>query len=191
MLGQLRSAPNQLTLLRLLFVPFIATMVVDNRFQWAFWLLILAGVSDAFDGWLARKLNQRTQLGQYLDPIADKLLLGTMFLVLSSTGRIPWKITIFVFSRDVCILLICGVLYVTTSLRDFRPSILGKLNTVAQVFTVLLVVLDEFTTPEWIGVARHVGYWTVFSLTVLSAVHYVILVGQRLMTADEKSVAAS
>jgi cardiolipin synthase (CMP-forming) len=89
MLGQLKSAPNQLTLLRLVFIPFIASAILDRQFKLAFILFVLAGLSDGLDGVLARAMNQRTMLGQYLDPIADKLLLSTMFLVLSFANHIP------------------------------------------------------------------------------------------------------
>src|SRR5207237_5065102 len=76
---QLRSAPNQLTLLRLIFIPFVVISVVEDRYGWALALFVLAGLSDALDGLLARVLKQKTALGQYLDPIADKLLLSTLF----------------------------------------------------------------------------------------------------------------
>ncbi len=92
----------------------------------------------ASDGVLARKLHQQTVLGQYLDPIADKLLMSTMFLVLSIEHMIPWKYTVVVFSRDVSMLLVSGVLFIIVGLRDFRPSIFGKANTSAQVFSHLL-----------------------------------------------------
>src|SRR5215469_18409458 len=81
--NQFWTAPNQLTLLRLIFIPFVITNVLDDNWKWALGLLVFAGLSDALDGWLARTLNQRTLLGQYLDPIADKLLLSSLFLVLS------------------------------------------------------------------------------------------------------------
>jgi cardiolipin synthase (CMP-forming) len=143
-------------------------------------LFVLAGISDGLDGLLARWLQQRTRLGQYLDPIADKLLLSTMFLVLSSTHKIPWKFTILVFSRDVGILVVCAVVYSTTTLRDFSPSIYGKANTLAQVATLLLVLVDEVRPePAW-TVAKTAGLWVTFALTLISWLHYTWLVGYRL-----------
>src|SRR5881227_2233093 len=106
MLKQLRATPNQLTLLRLIIIPFIAIAVVDGRFGWALSLFVVAGISDGLDGYLARRLDQRTTLGQYLDPIADKLLLSTMFIVLAVAHKLPWKLTILVFSRDLGILIV-------------------------------------------------------------------------------------
>ncbi len=104
MKNQFWTAPNQITLLRLLFIPFVIITVFDGHWTWALGLLLAAGLSDALDGLLARALNQKTLLGQYLDPIADKLLLSSLFLVLSFVRKIPWKYTILVFSRDFCVL---------------------------------------------------------------------------------------
>ena len=105
MIRQLLTAPNQLTLLRLIFIPFIVIFVLDQEWGWALGLFVLAGLTDNLDGLLARLLKQKTVLGQYLDPIADKLLLSTLFLVLSFAGKIPWKFTVLVFSRDVGIVV--------------------------------------------------------------------------------------
>ena len=122
-LSQLLTAPNQLTLLRMMFLPFIVINLVGSHYSWALVLFVLAGLSDGLDGLLARTLKQQTTLGQYLDPIADKLLLSTMFLVLSILHKIPWKFTVLVFSRDISILCASAVLYAIAGLRDFRPSL--------------------------------------------------------------------
>src|SRR5437660_1604872 len=97
----------------MVFLPFIVNSLVDNHYRTAMILFILAGLSDGLDGFLARTLHQQSMLGQYLDPIADKLLLSTMFLVLSILHKIPWKFTVLVFSRDVSILGVGTVLYAT------------------------------------------------------------------------------
>ena len=128
-LSQIFTAPNQLTLLRMIFVPFIVIHLVEGRYLWALVVFVIAGFSDGFDGLLARRLHQQTLLGQYLDPIADKLLLSTMFLVLSILHKIPWKYTVVVFSRDISILAASTVLFAIAGLRNFRPSIFGKANT--------------------------------------------------------------
>jgi cardiolipin synthase (CMP-forming) len=181
MLRQLLTAPNQLTLLRLIFIPFIVINIVDNNYHWALFLLVIAGLSDALDGVLARKLHQQTRLGQYLDPIADKLLLSTLFLVLSIIHRIPWKYTVLVFSRDLCILLTAAVLYATTTIRDFRPSIFGKINTGAQVVTIFFVLLFQMNPTPWIYYCRKVGLISTFVFTLVSGIHYVFQIGQRLL----------
>ncbi len=108
---------------------------------WRLILFVLAGMSDGLDGLLARTLKQQTVLGQYLDPIADKLLLSTIFLVLSILHKIPWKYTVVVFSRDISILAASAVLFAIAGLRDFRPSMFGKANTFAQVAAVFFVLL--------------------------------------------------
>ena len=180
MLRQLFTAPNQLTLLRLIFIPFIIINIVDNNYRWALILLVIAGLSDGLDGLLARTLHQQTKLGQYLDPIADKLLLSTLFLVLSILHLIPWKYTVLVFSRDLIILLTCAVLYATTSIREFRPSIFGKINTGAQVVTIFFVLLFQVDSSVWIYYCRKVGLYATFAFTLISGLHYVFQIGQRI-----------
>ncbi len=181
-LRQILTAPNQLTLLRMIFLPFIVINLVHHDFKWALVLFVLAGLSDGLDGLLARTLHQQTLLGQYLDPIADKLLMSTMFLVLSIEQRtlVPWKYTILVFSRDISILLISGVLYMIAGLRDFRPSIFGKANTFAQVAAIFFVLLLLVKPVVLVDVAANVFLRATFIFTIVSAVHYAFLVQHRL-----------
>jgi cardiolipin synthase (CMP-forming) len=179
-LSELLKAPNQLTLLRMVFLPFIIINLLGRHYYWALALFVLAGLSDGLDGLLARKLHQQTVLGQYLDPIADKLLMSTMFMVLSILHKIPWKYTVVVFSRDVSILAVSAVLYAIAGLRDFRPSIFGKANTLAQVAAVFLVLLFEINRVRWVWIARVVSLRAVFFFTIISAFHYTILVQHRL-----------
>jgi cardiolipin synthase len=181
-LRQILTAPNQLTLLRMIFLPFIVIYLVKHDFKWALILFVLAGLSDGLDGLLARKLHQQTLLGQYLDPIADKLLLSTVFLVLSIEQRtlVPWKYTVVVFSRDISILLVSGVLFMIAGLRDFRPSIFGKANTFAQVAAVFFVLLLLVKPILLIDIARKVFLRATFFFTIISAVHYAFLVQLRL-----------
>ena len=125
------NTANVLTLSRIAAIPLVVACFWLDR-GWSQWLsmalFVAAGITDFFDGQLARRLHQQTMLGQYLDPIADKMLMSTMFLVLSLLHRIPWKFTVVVFGRDISILLVSAVLYVTANLRDFRPSVFGKAN---------------------------------------------------------------
>jgi cardiolipin synthase len=179
-LRQILTAPNQLTLLRMIFLPFIVINLVKHDFKWALALFILAGFSDGLDGLLARTLHQQTLLGQYLDPIADKLLMSTMFLVLSIQRMIPWKYTVVVFSRDISILMLSGVLFMIAGLRDFRPSIFGKANTFAQVAAIFFVLLLLIEPVRWIWIARTTFLRATFIFTILSAVHYAFLVQHRL-----------
>lgn len=179
-LSELLTAPNQLTLLRMIFVPFIVIHLVSGRYLWALVVFVIAGFSDGLDGLLARMLHQQTVLGQYLDPIADKLLLSTMFLVLSILHKIPWKYTVLVFSRDISILAASAVLFAIAGLRNFSPSIFGKANTFSQICAVFFVLLFEVRPLRAIWIARTVFLRATFFFTILSALHYVILVQQRL-----------
>src|SRR5215467_8514508 len=167
-------------MLRMLFLPFILIGLVDRHYLLALSLFVLAGVSDGLDGLLARRLHQQTLLGQYLDPIADKLLLSTLFLVLSILHKIPWKYTVLVFSRDISILAASAVLFAIAGLRDFRPSIFGKANTFSQISAVFFVLLLQVKPIRLIWIARTVFLHATISFTILSALHYVILVQQRL-----------
>lgn len=179
-LSQILTAPNQLTLLRMIFVPFIVIHLVDGHYKWALIVFVIAGLSDGLDGLLARTLHQQTLLGQYLDPIADKLLLSTVFLVLSILHKIPWKYTVVVFSRDISILAASAVLFAIAGLRNFKPSIFGKANTVSQIGAVFFVLLLQVHTVRWVWIARTVFLRATFIFTIVSALHYVILVQQRL-----------
>ena len=179
-ISQVLTAPNQLTLLRMIFVPFIVIHLVEGRYLWALVVFVIAGFSDGLDGLLARTLHQQTLLGQYLDPIADKLLLSTMFLVLSILKKIPWKYTVLVFSRDISILAASAVLFAIAGLRNFRPSIFGKANTFSQISAVFLTLLLEVQPLRWVWIARTAFLSATFAFTILSALHYVILVQHRL-----------
>ncbi len=190
-LSQIFSFPNQLTLMRMMFLPFIVIKLVEGHYTSGLILFVLAGMSDGLDGLLARTLKQQTVLGQYLDPIADKLLLSTVFLVLSILHKIPWKFTVLVFSRDAGILAVGTVLFAIAGLRDFRPSIFGKANTFAQVAAVFFVLLLEVDRTRWVSIARITFLRATFFFTIISAMHYVLLVGQRLRALPHSHASAA
>ena len=179
-LSHILTAPNQLTLLRMVFIPFIVLSLIDREYKQALVLLVIAGLTDLFDGFLARQLHQQTRIGQYLDPIADKLLLSTLFMVLAILHLIKWRYTVVVFSRDIGILGVSAVLYATAGLRDFRPSIFGKVNTLSQIAAVFFVMLFLVMPAQWVWVGKTLFLRMTFAFTILSALHYVILVGQRM-----------
>ena len=185
------TAPNQITLLRLIFIPFVIISVFDAHWDWALGLLLAAAASDALDGLLARTLHQQTLLGQYLDPLADKMLLSSLFLVLSFVKKIPWRYTAAVFSRDLCIVATAVVLYATVGFRDFRPSIFGKLNTACQIATVFFVVLSQVVETHWLPMLVKLLLYGTFTFTTISGVHYVLLTGHRLRKVQHKTVASS
>jgi len=181
--AQFRATPNLLTLLRLFIIPFLVINLLDHHNGMALLLFVLAGVSDALDGQIARRLGQSTRLGQYLDPIADKLLLSTLFLTVTHMGLVPRYVTVLVFARDLGILLIATLLYMTNTLRDFRPSILGKLNTVVQIATVLLVLVEAVhPRVPWMFVRNWMVVGTAW-LAPLSAAQYAWIVTQRVSAA--------
>jgi cardiolipin synthase len=179
-LRQFRAAPNLLTMLRLFTLPFLVITILDGRWRLAFALLWIAGVSDGLDGLLARWLHQKTTLGLYLDPIADKLLLSTMFVVLTHVGVIPRYVTVLVLSRDIGILLIATLLFATNTLRDFRPSFLGKFNTVVQILGILTVMTCQ-VVPRWgLWEAKNLLLWTIAVLAPVSAAEYAWIVIRRM-----------
>ena len=186
-LKDLRAAPNQLTFLRLCIIPFLVNAVLDSHYRIAFALFILAGVSDGLDGLLARLLQQRTKLGQYLDPVADKLLLSTLFLVLMHQGLIPRRVTILVFSRDLGILIVAALLFATTGARDFRPSLWGKANTVAQIIAVATALWTAFYAPPLLVLARRLALIATFGLTLISWFHYTLRETRRLGSEDRQA----
>ncbi len=179
-LSEILTAPNQLTLLRMVFLPFIILNLIDRHYKVALILFVLAGLTDMLDGLIARKFHQQSRLGEYLDPIADKLLLSTMFMVLAILHLIQWRYTVIVFSRDICILGVSAVLYVIAGLRNFRPSIFGKMNTLSQIAAVFFVMLFLVVRTRWAFFGRVLFLRMTFAFTILSALHYVMLVGQRL-----------
>lgn len=178
-LNPLRSAPNVLTLLRICLAPFLVSAILDKRFEISFILFLVAGFTDALDGLLARVLHQRTVLGQYLDPVADKLLLSTLFIVLTYEGLIPARITALVFGRDVGILFVSAILYAAVGRREFRPSILGKANTLAQVMAVAVVLLHQISGATWVVALRLVALDLTMILTVVSGLHYAWIASHR------------
>jgi len=190
MLRQIRSAPNLLTLLRLIFVPFVIVAIQQQNYTWALIIFVAAGVTDLLDGLLARLLQQKTTLGQYLDPIADKLLLSTMFLMMSIAHIIRWPVTIMVFSRDIIILIVCTLLYATGTMKVFKPTWLGKANTAAQIISVPIALLYQINGANWARLGKRWSIYLTVALTVVSGVHYVLRLAFDLRSASPKAEAA-
>jgi cardiolipin synthase (CMP-forming) len=187
-LSQFRAAPNLLTLMRLFIIPFLLIEILDGHYGIAFALFMLAGISDALDGLLARWLSQKTTLGQYLDPIADKLLLSSLFVVLTHVGMIPLYVTVLVFSRDVGILLISTLLFVTGTLRDFRPSLFGKLNTFVQIVALIAVLCQKLFVSTGLATFRDILVRSIAVLAPLSAAQYAWIVLRRMNSPPEQTV---
>lgn len=172
--------PNLLTLLRLFTIPFLVITILDDRWVWAFVLFVLAGLSDGLDGLLARRLGQATRLGLYLDPIADKLMLSTLFLVMTHVGLIPRYVTVLVFSRDLGILLIATLLFATGTLRDFKPSLFGKLNTATQILAVVVIFCRQMSGSVIFATIGSALLRVIAVLAPLSAAQYAWIVLRRI-----------
>jgi cardiolipin synthase len=174
-----RTAPNLLTLLRICLAPFLVAAILESQYRLAFGLFVAAGLTDALDGMLARVLKQRTDLGEYLDPVADKLLLSTLFIVLTHMGLIPATVTVLVFGRDVGILAVAALLYAAVGRREFVPSLLGKANTAVQVCAVAVVLLHQLSAAMWITDLRTIMLDATMALTVASGFHYAWVASRR------------
>ena len=177
--NQMRAAPNLLTMLRLFLLPFLVISILDGRWELAFALILFAGLSDGLDGLAARAFHQHTTLGLYLDPIADKLLLSTLFLVLTHVNQIPRYVTVLVFSRDLGILVIATLLFVTNTLRTFQPSLFGKLNTFIQIVAVVGIVSAHVFPIPHLTAINDLLLRAIAVLAPLSAAQYAWIVVQR------------
>jgi cardiolipin synthase (CMP-forming) len=180
MTSRILTVPNQLTFLRLGFLPFFIISIHYRRYDIALAVLIIAALTDGLDGLLARSLNQKTALGAYLDPIADKLLLSSSFVVLALNRKISWWLAILVLSRDVLLLTSAAVILVVAGYRLFQPSIYGKLTTALQILLVFAVVLLAVADWPWLQFVRMILGYLVAGFTVFSGFHYSIVVARRL-----------
>jgi cardiolipin synthase len=171
--------PNLLTISRICLAPFLVSAILERRFQLSFILFVAAGLTDALDGGLARILKQRTVLGAYLDPVADKLLLSTLFLVLTHMQLISTRVTVLVFGRDLGILMVSALLYAAVGRREFKPTSFGKASTVAQVSAVALVLLHQIDDARWVVLLRSFALDATVVLTIASGLHYAWTVTRR------------
>jgi cardiolipin synthase len=179
MASRILTPANQITILRLAFIPFFAILVVAQKYRAALAVLTAAALSDVVDGTLARLLKQETPLGVALDPIADKVLMTTAYLTLSFRDALPWWLTILVIGRDVGIIITALLISLVAGYRPFRPTILGKASTAAQVATVFAAVSFQAHVPFVQGGMVHFCVYLAAALTVASGIHYAIVVRKR------------
>lgn len=186
---KLLTIPNILTFMRMALIPVFASLLVYGYTGAALAVFVIAGVSDGVDGFLARKFNQESELGTIMDPIADKLLMTTAFIILTFPGilppvrhlPVPFWVTAAVIGRDVLIIAVAGAINMMTGFRGFQPSWLGKASTLVQVIGVTLILISAVT-----------GYFiflpTTYSVVVffafMSGFHYIFHVA-RLMKEDD------
>jgi cardiolipin synthase (CMP-forming) len=187
MATRILTVPNQLTFLRLGFLPLFVILLFYKRFSWALAILVLAALTDGMDGLLARFLNQRTALGAFLDPIADKLLLSSSFVVLAFEGQIRWWLAILVLGRDVLILTTASVILVASGYRPFPPSVFGKITTTMQILLVFTVLAAAVFPGVVLEVTRQILVYLTAGFTVFSGFHYSIVVARRLSPDQQRS----
>lgn len=178
--SRILTVPNELTFLRLAFLPFFVMAIKYDRYDLALGILVAAGISDGLDGLLARTLNQKTPLGAYLDPIADKLLLSSSYLVLALKGKIAWWLAIMVLGRDVLILVACAVILLSVGFRSFPPSVWGKATTFFEISMVFIVLVLAVSNWPLLQLAQNLCRYIVAVLVMVSGVHYSIVVSRKL-----------
>ena len=165
------TVPNLITTIRIILAPIFIIYLLDDRFLAALSVFVIAGVSDGADGLIARVFNQKSRLGAFLDPLADKILLVAAFVVLAVRGYIPSWLAVIVITRDVLIPLGVLILFLSRGHLNIQPSIISKITTCLQLGTVFLVLVrnhfhlfSEYMLPM---------YWLTGILTIVSGLHYI------------------
>ena len=165
------NIPNILTVGRILLTPLFVIFLIRDLFGPALVVFTMAAVSDGLDGLIARVFNQRTILGAYLDPIADKLLLSSAFISLAVLEIIPAWLTVVVISRDVIIFMGIAVLTLTSKTFAMKPSLVSKCTTLVQLTTVFAVLIKPDISCY--GYVESGLFWAAAGLTILSGLHYI------------------
>lgn len=173
------TTANQITILRLIFVPIFAILVVGRHDTGALAVMAAAALSDVLDGTVARTFRQVSPLGVALDPIADKVLMSTAFVTLSFRGALPWWLTITVLSRDVVILITALLIILVAGYRPFYPTILGKASTVVQSITVFAALCFLARVPWVTTTTVRVCTYFAAAFTIASGLHYLVVVRNR------------
>jgi cardiolipin synthase (CMP-forming) len=141
------SIPNWITLIRIVLIPWFAILVINGAFNQALWVFAGAAVTDGLDGLIARWFSQKTRLGSFLDPLADKMLLSTAYVALAVLKKIPVWLSVIVISRDVIIMLGVSLLVLNQTRFEIKPTISSKMTTIFQVLLVLAVLSSGFLYP--------------------------------------------
>lgn len=168
---------NQLTLLRVALIPLFVILVIYGHLGWALIVFMIAGLTDALDGLIARRSGQKSTLGAWLDPMADKLLAVTTFVVLSMPGlglinRLPVWLTVCIISRDVVIVLTVAIVNLAVGPRTFTPSIFGKIATATYMVTVVAVMFFNFLGYH--SVIVDLAVYASLAITLISSLHYAL-----------------
>lgn len=156
------TIPNLITIGRFILVPLVIMMIVQGQWPLAFALFVIAGLSDAVDGFLARRFDMKSELGAYLDPMADKALLVSIYVALAIGGIIPAWLAILVVSRDMMIVSAVVLSWIVDNPLEIRPFFISKLNTAAQIaFAAVLLAAKAF--------GASLGFWTDMSIVAVAA----------------------
>jgi len=178
------NLPNLITLARLISVPVAVWMIVEGFFLYAFWLFVAAGISDALDGFIAKRFNAQSQFGSFLDPLADKALLVSVYVALGHDGHVePWLV-ILVVSRDVMIIGGVVLMWMLTDSYRVVPSVISKFNTVAQILLAAMVLAKLGMAFDDLGVTVVMTY-LVAATTLLSGAGYLVAWVRRAATMED------
>jgi cardiolipin synthase len=185
------TVANQLTILRIMLVPAFVLLVVYGYLGWSLVAFLVAGITDGLDGLIARRAGQRTSLGAWLDPMADKLLLVTTFIVLTLPGipltnHLPLWLTIIVISRDIVIVAVVAIISFAIGPRTFQPSVWGKLATATYIVTSVVVMYYNFLQEDAIIV--DVFIWTSLIVTLVSAADYFLKLRRLINETQEPTI---
>lgn len=171
------TVPNLLSLFRLLVVPLFVISALREEFLLAFGLFLTAAITDAVDGWVARRFDQRSTVGLFLDPAADKLLMvsGYVVMTLPDVGahRLPIWLTFTVFARDVLIVLFAYLLYTRIQIRRFPPSVIGKVSTIVQVVALAVTIAANTLLAPLALPLLWLVHAVAFAMTLLSGWDYI------------------
>jgi len=179
------NLPNFLTILRIFMVPLFAYLILNQRMSWALSVFAVASITDGLDGYIARVYDLKTRLGSFLDPLADKLLLLTSYILLGILGHLPIWLTYVVVARDMVILSGIIYLYLTNKKMEISPTILGKITTFVQLITILLLLFSDLY-PGILYVLPSLYLINLF-VTLVSGIHY-LYVGFRMSNTGTISV---
>jgi cardiolipin synthase len=177
------NLPNLLTLTRVLLIPLFVILIINKYFDWALLTFAIAGITDGLDGLIARLTHQRTELGAYFDPIADKLLLSAAFISLAIIEMIPSWLVVIVITRDVIILVGLLVMILTNYHFEIKPSFLSKTTTTFQIVTILFVLFTIYF-PTFKQLSMIAIYGTAI-ITILSGSQY-IYIGARILNGKKQ-----
>ena len=169
------NIPNLLTLLRILLIPLMVIFLMGGRKDYALLVFISAAISDGLDGFIARVFKQKTQFGAYIDPIADKLLIGTSYVTLAILNYMPGWVAVVVISRDVIILAGLAVLLLNNRPITIRPLLDSKLTTLMQLLLVLYFLSSDYQALNFLHPAELYLIFCTAAITMFSGFHYIVL----------------